>query len=322
MAYSGIHLFPATLIYRAPSWTPTFYWAWEATSTAIYSQYLYKIQPDAFRASSDRKAVATFLPQRKPFDRILGINRALLKAQSCRIGRISEYLYDPSRNGSLVRPNELNALAEKLHIWSTWMPAKSGIAGEDRVLIDDILILYHYFVLDGELSSHDQSAEAKLQKERKTETLWRTLVLDRSIDGTVAPKTWSSMFAVVLEGPSLVPVEFDAPQTGLSAVDRAIAYIQPFLQAARQLRAGRRWLFGTDGGGLGVANYGAILRDYVYVILGCNMPMIVTKRKMRKGSELVQAKLKGPAYVHGYMQGKAIEELDTGQLTLETFEFV
>ena len=323
IAYSGIHLFPVTSLYRAPTWTPTFYWAWEAPSTAVYSQYLYRNHPNTFRASSNRKAVATFLPQRKPFDKILGINRAILKAQSCRIGRISNFLYDPSRNGSLVRSNELNALAKKLSIWcNTWTSAKSGIALDDAVLAYDILILYHYFVLDSELSSHDQSTEGKLQRERKTETLWRTLVLNRSIDGTVAPNTWSSMFAVLLEGPSLVPEEFDAPQTGLSAVGRAISYIQPFLQAAHQLRVGKRWLFETDRGDLGVANYSDMWGNYVCAILGCNMPMIMSTIGMRKGGEFVQAQLYGAAYMHEYMQGKAIEEVDNGQLTLETFEFV
>ena len=87
IAYSGIHLFPVPAsFYRAPSWAPSFYWAWEASSTAVYSQYLYKTHADTFRASSNRKAVATFLSQRKPFDKILGINRAILKAQTCRIG--------------------------------------------------------------------------------------------------------------------------------------------------------------------------------------------------------------------------------------------
>ena len=328
IAYSGIHLFPIPpSFYRAPSWAPSFYWAWEAPSTAVYSQYLYKIHADTFRASYNRKAVATFLPQRKPFDKILGINRAILKAQSCRIDRISRYLYNPSENGSFESlgglHTELKALQKKLRIASTWLSAtRFGIAGEDRDLADIMRTLYHYFVLDGELSSQDQSNEGKLRKERKTETLWRTLVLNRDIGGTVAPDTWSSMFAVVLEGPSLLPTGFEAPQTGLSAENRARVYIQPFLQAVRQLRAGKRWLFETDGGKLGVANYGAEVCDYVCVILGCNMPMIMREHRMRKVDGRVEAQLHGAAYLHEYMQGKAIEELDTGQMTLETYDFV
>lgn len=320
IAYSGIHLFPVLpLFYRAPSWAPSFYWAWEAPSTAVYSQYLYKINADTFRASSNRKATATFLPQRKRFDKILGINRAILKAQSCRIDRISRCLYDPSKLGS----SELKALQKKLRIASTWLPAKRfSFSGEDRDLVDIMRTIYHYFVLDGELSSQDQSNEGKLRKERKTETLWRTLVLNRDIGGAVAPDTWSSMFAVVLEGPSLLPTGFEAPQTRLSAENPARVYIQPFLQAVRQLGAGKRWLFETDGGKLGVANYGAEVGDYVCVILGCNMPMIMREHRMRKVDGRVEAQLHGAAYLHDYMQGKAIEELDTGQLTLETFDFV
>ena len=304
IAYSGIHLFPIPpSFYRVPSWAPTFFWAWEAPSTAVYSQYLYKTHPDTFKASSNRKAVATLLPQRKPFDKILGINRAILKAQGCRIDRISRSLYSPWRTGPSVLDTELDA---------PQLPAiRFDTADEDRVLVSIIQTLYRYFVLDGEPSSHDQSAERELQKERKTETLWRTLVLNRNIDGTVAPDTWSSIFAVIVESLSPLPVELDV-----------IAYIQPVLQAIRQLQAGKRWLFETDGGRLGVANYGAMVGDYVCVILGCNMPMIMRERKMQKGDESVRGQLYGAAYMHEYMQGKAVEELDTGQLTLETFDFV
>ena len=85
---------------------------------------------------------------------------------------------------------------------------------------------------------------------------------------------------------------------------------------------GKRWLFETDGGKLGVANYGAQVGDYVCVILGCNMPMIMREHRMRKVDGRVEAQLHGAAYLHEYMQGKAIEELDTGQLTLETYDFV
>ena len=335
IAYSGMHLFPNVppSYYRAPTWTPTLYWAWEAPSTAVYSQYLYKIHPDTFRASSNRKAVAKFLPQRKPFDRIFGYNRAILRAQGCRIDRLSRCLYNPSKLSSSAFILALNALRKELHIASTWLPAKFGVGGEDRTYVDDIRTLYHYFVLDGELSSRDQSAEGKLQRERKTEILWRTLVMNRTIDGTVAPDTWSSLFAVILEGPSRVPSDFEAPQIGLSADERAIAYIQPFLQAIRQLRAGTRCLFETDGGRLAVANWCAMqltvayrggraaVGNYVCVVLGCNMPMVMRERKMRKGDEYVQARLYGAAYMHEYMQGEAIEDLETGQLTLETFDF-
>ena len=192
--------------------------------------------------------------------------------------------------------------------------------------------MYHYFVLNGELNNHDQSSEEKIQKERKTETLWRTLVLNRSIDGTVAPDSWSSLFAVVLEGPSLLPLECEIPQTELpSAEDRARAYIQPFLQAVRELRVGKRWLFETDSGKLGVANYGAKVGDSVCVILGCNMPMIMREHNVRKGGNYddeeeekvrVEAQLYGAAYLDEYMQGKAIDDIDVGQLRVETLNFV
>jgi hypothetical protein len=323
IAYSGLWYFPRPGHFLNPSWTPTFYWASEAPNTAVTSQYLY-IHPDKLRASSNRKARAKFLPQRQPLDKIFGINRAILRAQICRIDRISKSLFSPSNTYSDALPIDLIALQKKLQIASTWLPVEpfSGSARRDRILVDKLRTLYHYFVLDGELSSHDQSAEGKLQKERKAEILWRTLVLNRKIDGTTAPDTWSSIFAVVLEGPSLLPADFEAPQVGLSADNRAIAYIQPFLQATHQLRVGGRWLFTTDGGRLGIANHSAMVGDYVCVILGCNMPMIMRECEKRKGDEFVQAQLCGPAYMHEYMQGKAVEELDIGQLTLQTVDFV
>lgn len=63
----------------------------------------------------------------------------------------------------------------------------------------------------------------------------------------------------------------------------------------------KRWLFKTVSGRLGVTNYDAEVGDYVYMILGCNMPMIMREHKMRKGNKRIKAQLHEAAYLHEYM---------------------
>lgn len=74
---------------------------------------------------------------------------------------------------------------------------------------------------------------------------------------------------------------------------------------------------------MGIANYGALVGDYVCVVLGCYMPMVMRKCKRSLGNETAQAQLYGTTYLHEYMLGKSIGEIEVGScLTLETLNFV
>jgi len=157
--------------------------------------------------------------------------------------------------------------------------------------------------------------------DRKREILWRTLVFSRTLDGKDAPENWLSQFLVILNGPSYVPSDFALLHPELSGADLTQAFIQPFLEAVRRQILGRRWIFETEGGHLGLASHTASVGDYVCVILGCNLPMILRER-MAIDNRSIPATTHGPAYLYDYMHGKAIEEVETSVLSLETFELL
>jgi len=84
-----------------------------------------------------------------------------------------------------------------------------------------------------------------------------------------------------------------------------------------------RKIFQTEDGMLVVASGDVRTGDYVVVVLGCNMPMIVRETKERSPSgENPQGVLYGAAYIHPYMYGKVAEEIDRGEKNVEEFDFL
>ncbi|RDW60748.1 hypothetical protein BP6252_12131 [Coleophoma cylindrospora] len=346
IAYSGMHiLILPSYVYRVPSWIPTFFWASEARTTAVASQYIYKSTSVPFKASGTRPAIASFRPVTKWADSLLGIKRVYLRARACRIDRITKVLYCQARWATLSR--ELDGLRKKLKIATEWLPYQhfSGISrdGEDRDLVDQIRVLYHYFVLNGQADIRPQSPEEERERARKTDILWRTLVFNRTFDGDLAPESWSADFSVLIHGPTtLLPLTTttsqlqststrepsllaDTDNQYVEAVAKATQLIQPFLQAVRNLTICKRFVFLTENGHIGVANNSAKVGDSICIILGCSMPMVANV--MDKGKTdpdvigVTRATLCGAAYLHEYMYGLATDEIDTEQRELEWFEF-
>ncbi|KAH6683053.1 heterokaryon incompatibility protein-domain-containing protein [Halenospora varia] len=358
ISYSGIHILPApSYVFRVPSWIPTFYWSWEAPTTAASSQYIYKSTPVPFAASATHKAIASFQPNLQRFDNLLGIRRFNLRAQGCRIDRISKKLYHAYQFKALSP--ELYRLKKRLNIATDWLPhhllAGTTRRGEDRDLVDIIRTLYYYFVHDGEEERELQNAEGQQEINRKTNSLWRTLVFNRTFDGDLAPDSWSSLFSVLINGPSSLPPLDTAiptphnhsasPSTALSDPNstsnlphtleetkpdreaRAAEFIQPLLQTIRNLRISGRALFLTEKNHLCIANGTTQVGDYVCVILGCAIPMVMQEvgesltTEGELGNRSTKAVLNGVSYLHEYMYGKAIEEVESGELKLEWFDF-
>ncbi|KAH8687611.1 heterokaryon incompatibility protein-domain-containing protein [Tricladium varicosporioides] len=307
ISYSGIHILPApSYLFRVPSWIPTFYWSWEAPTTAASSQYIYKSTSVPFAASATHKAIASFRKNLQGFDSFLGIKRANLHARGCRVDRISKKLYHANHFTTLSP--ELSRLRKRLNIATDWLPYQlftAGVTreGEDRDLVDIIRTVYYYFVHDGKEETELQSEEEQREINRKTNNLWRTLVFNRTLDGDQAPDSWSSVFSVLINGPSSLPPRdtvitappdhFTSTSTALSDPNstsnpphnleesksdreaRAAEFIQPFLQTVHNLRISGRALFLTEKNNLCIANGTTKAGDYVCVILGCAMPMVM-----------------------------------------------
>ena len=79
------------------------------------------------------------------------------------------------------------------------------------------------------------------------------------------------------------------------------------------LMMNRRRLFLSEDNWSGLGPWDAIEGDKICILLGCRSPVIL--RKVEEHYILI-----GEAYVHGYMHGKAMVELEEGKFKLETFE--
>jgi hypothetical protein len=139
---------------------------------------------------------------------------------------------------------------------------------------------------------------------------------------------WSSLFSVIIDSPSHVPSDFVPFSTNSqhSEERRAQAYIKLYLDAVRRLKAGQYWVFITEKGHLGVAEYwprntiGSPItgKYYTYVISGCNMSILVEPAWKQPREGIIQGTTHRSVYLHSYMYGKAIDELENGDLSLVT----
>jgi hypothetical protein len=322
ITYSGIGNQPI----GRPTWAPSFYWADRVGRAFESSQQMFNSTGRCpFTASKDAQARALFLGCHRRFDKFLGIDRTILQVEGCCIDIISRQLLYKDED-SWIMGKGMEAwklgLARKtrrkylnLTSSSAWMQP-----GRRRGELEIIELLY-YFVLETP-SPSPVVPGANATPEERTEELWRTLIYDRTSGGLIAPEEWSQAFSVLINGPSSVPTNFE-PQSSMSSysdLDRARSFTRPFLDAAENLFSGNFWLFLTKTGRLGVANKNAKVGDLVCVLPGCSMPVIIRQSKSQRQNNILNGTMHGSAYLHYYMYGKAIEDLNTGSLSLRTFK--
>jgi hypothetical protein len=134
------------LFYTAPSWTPTFYWVWEAPATARSSDYIFKDVFYSFTAAGPMPAVASFrVYDLRLVDRLLGNKGIILRAKGCRIDRIRKCLLRPWIYLELEFGHGLK-LAETSE--TDWLqnPDIAAFWNRELCYCDQIKKLYHYCV--------------------------------------------------------------------------------------------------------------------------------------------------------------------------------
>jgi hypothetical protein len=299
-----------------PTWTPTFYWG-ELQGHALHtSQQLFGyVGSDAFAASKDTQAKAQFIACRRTFDRLLGVDRTILQAEGTCVDIISYRLLYSNNHGTWKLGVDSKTQRGYRTTSSSWMSTK-----ERRHRLDLIKFLFN-FVMRIPSPSHVNEGQMATPKERQEE-FFRALICDRTAGGLRAPEEWSEAFAVLLIGPSRVPVAYEAQSSTSNApsrIERARSFVGPFLTAAENTFCGDFWLFLTQKGRLGIANKNAKVGDKICVLLGCNMPLVIRQTNRRQKEDAITATVHGSAYLHYYMDGKAIEELDAGRAGLTRF---
>lgn len=76
-----------------------------------------------------------------------------------------------------------------------------------------------------------------------------------------------------------------------------------------------RRLITTNKGRIGMAPCRVRKGDQVCVLLGCSMPLILRQSKVESQYGVI-----GECYLHRFMNGEALEELDSGKLKIKEFQ--
>jgi len=161
------------------------------------------------------------------------------------------------------------------------------------------------------------------------ETFWRTLVADRqqlSLGGEVepdldadellfnrgffdlyiakAPSEWGEECMKWLEGDMTVPYSSTSE----------------FLKGVSRYNLNRR-LVTTGKSSMGLVPEVAETGDLVCVLMGCSVPVIL-RPVLKDGQETGHFNLVGEAYIHGIMDGEAVEMEGKGELRMRDFSII
>jgi hypothetical protein len=145
-----------------------------------------------------------------------------------------------------------------------------------------------------------------LGKKGRLDAFWRTLTADAFLGQRKAPEEAFNQFEVWSGRKDLASVidQEDLPTSYIN-------YAARFVHSLDKSSSGRRFLV-SDGGYMGLAPESAEEADLICIILGGQTPFV-----LRPHEDLYE--LIGPCYVHGIMDGEAMEQLRLGNFDLEDF---
>ncbi|KAF8847117.1 hypothetical protein BDZ45DRAFT_355169 [Acephala macrosclerotiorum] len=320
LLFSGIGEYEAPMVTIAATWTELFYGPLGVRKLTSTWQYLSLANGvNNISAARNTWANAKIVSKENRFYTLLGVHLATLHTEGCRVDVISQCLLscygplNPLRLRWKFRVGAPRLSNDFPRHSSDWLGDK-----DDIELVDSIKAVCN-IIFDTNCPLAFLEDESPRKKQR-TEELWRTLVYNRTIDGLVAPPNWNQVFSVLLKGPSRIPFEFIPQRSAqsFSQLELARFYVAPYLAAVKKCLGGGRWLYMTQHGHLGIANAIAKPRNHVCVMKGCSSPVIVGPDTRYLEDPSLGA-FRGCTYLHGYMQGKAMDDLDSGNLRLETF---
>ncbi|CZR66862.1 uncharacterized protein PAC_16763 [Phialocephala subalpina] len=169
--------------------------------------------------------------------------------------------------------------------------------------------------------------------------LWRTLVLNRDSKGDIAPDSYAGLLEIPWpdedsEASSSLLQEFQRLKfyynkelqiggqnlksyfpigTDIDSAMAGIGNSRDSLDRVTTTVYGRRLII-TAKGYIGQARKETRRGDIVCILLGCSIPVI-----LRPGTDGLSYKVVGESYIHGIMEGEAMEWLKAGQYSLENF---
>ncbi|KIV99548.1 uncharacterized protein PV09_08848 [Verruconis gallopava] len=174
----------------------------------------------------------------------------------------------------------------------------------------------HMYEWEEQMSKGDQKPD--LDDQCLPDSLWRTLVGDRDLNGGRAPLSYrSSCQAVFVE--SNENFTFNTVKllehTNHSKDKEFIQRIQEVVWNRKLIRTGLKTKGGTDRRYLGLAPEGAERGDLICILYGCSVPVVI--REMDDGHELI-----GECYIDGMMDGAALGLQIAENIPKTTFRLV
>lgn len=209
---------------------------------------------------------------------------------------------------------------------SDWLEEPWAIALADRIKRGLGIVLKTSVILN---LPNESDISTISKRDRRIESYWRALVCNRTSEGATAPDEWAQLFQVILNGPPFVPNDFlpssaSQGQPQLSDLERARLYVRPFLIT---MRRNPRRVFITKKGLIGAASSDARSGDLLCVFWGCSYIVVVKGAKARRIGQhrvgkaperdldtMVDSVMRGGAYLDGYMDGQAVQEVQNAQL--------
>ncbi|KAI9745054.1 MAG: hypothetical protein M1818_001332 [Claussenomyces sp. TS43310] len=204
---------------------------------------------------------------------------------------------------------------------SDWLEEKSDIT-----LLDRIKTMLNRFL----------GTKSSIPDDEKIDAFWRTMIYNRGAEGEVPNPTYYHQFQILLRANG--PQPFTDTSKTPEAESSPRQYVRPLLQLlhrhlsitvdgffhGEQLEIDRR-LYITKRGIIGLAEHHAQKGDLVCVLKGCFRPLLVKRSGASKSSQnweserVIGGKSHCCTYLHGYMEGRAVEEMEAGRSKSCTF---
>ncbi|PMD49009.1 hypothetical protein L207DRAFT_477718 [Hyaloscypha variabilis F] len=165
------------------------------------------------------------------------------------------------------------------------------------------LILYEWLELGGCQKHETKQGTVRYEV---PESFWRTLVADRGPNGTMTPSWYSIAFGYCLL--HLTPTGDINTNRLIRESEEESSLIVDFLQRVQSIIWNRKLLVSKENRWLGLAPTAAEEGDVICVLYGCSVPVLL--RPVKEEERVVAWLLVGECYVHGIMDGEAIEAAD------------
>lgn len=144
---------------------------------------------------------------------------------------------------------------------------------------------------------------------------WRTLVADRGPNGSVPPSWYSRAFDYCYHNLTsagdinTMKLMKESEPTEDNKIGSSL--VVKFLERVQSIIWNRRFLVTKDYEWIGLAPMTAKVNDLVCILYGCSVPVVLRRQRDLMGTEYFQ--LIGECYVHGMMDGEAVDAVDVSK---------